>query len=136
MRAYVDTSAAAKLIVREAESAALIAYLDAAVAAEVDLVSSLLLETELRRVAVRLDLSQVAVSDVLDRVQLALPDKLLYRDAGLLSGANLRSLDALHVAAALRLEAREIITYDRMQTKAAKHHGLRTVAPEAEDDNP
>jgi predicted nucleic acid-binding protein len=135
VRVYLDTSAASKLIVREPESVVLIEYLDAAVAAGVDLVSSLLLETELRRVAIRLELPQVAVSDVLDRVQLAFPDKLLYRDAGLLSGANLRSLDALHVAAALRLEAREFITYDRVQAKAANNHGLKTVAPAAGDVN-
>lgn len=131
MRVYLDTSAASKLIVKEPESAALIEYLDASVAAGHDLVSGLLLETELRRMAIRQDLSQTAVSDVLDRIQLALPDTLLYRDAGLLSGTHLRSLDALHIAVALRLDAREMITYDKVQTKAAWSHGLRTLAPGA-----
>lgn len=131
MRTYLDTSAASKLLVNEPESTALIDYLDASVEAGMDLVSGLVLETELRRMAIRQNLSQAAVSDVLDRIQLALPDKLLYRDAGLLSGTQLRSLDALHIAAALRLDAREMITYDKVQTKAARSHGLRTLAPGA-----
>lgn len=129
MRLYLDTSAAAKLIVKEPESAALIEHLESAIEAGHDLVSSVLLETELRRVAMRQDLSQESVSNVLDRIQLALPDNLLYRDAGLLAGKYLRPFDALHIASALRLDAGWLITYDKVLAAAAGNHGLRTQAP-------
>jgi hypothetical protein len=59
---YIEISAAAKLLVEEPESAALGAYLDDLADNDVALVSSMLLETELRRLAVRHDLSQAAVS--------------------------------------------------------------------------
>jgi hypothetical protein len=50
---YLDTSAAAKLLVEEDESDALVAYLDRTVDGQ-DLISSALLETELRRLAIRI----------------------------------------------------------------------------------
>lgn len=54
---YLDTSAAAKLMVIEAESAALAAWADGG---EIDLVATHLLETELRRFASRRHLPQRA----------------------------------------------------------------------------
>ncbi|MDT7658661.1 MAG: hypothetical protein QOF38_3376, partial [Pseudonocardiales bacterium] len=50
---YVETSAAAKLIIEEPESSRLAAHLDRAVDQDDGLLSSMLLETELRRLAVR-----------------------------------------------------------------------------------
>ncbi len=67
---YIDTSAAAKLLVEEDASARLATHLDVAVAADDTVVSSMLLETELRRLAVRFDLAQSAVTQLLDRVDL------------------------------------------------------------------
>jgi len=87
---YLDTSAAAKLLVEEAESEALAAHLDG-IGGEQDLVSSALLETELRRLAVRLALDQSAVSDLLARVDLVDPPRSLFHEAGLLPGPRLRS---------------------------------------------
>lgn len=129
MRYYLDTSAAAKLVVNEAESEALIDYLDAAAERGDQLTSSLLLETETRRLAVQLDIAQSTITDLLARFDLLMPDRALYRDAGLLAGRDLRSLDALHVAAALRLNADALITYDARQRLAAHAVGLRTFAP-------
>lgn len=129
MTAYLETSAAAKLLVDEAESAALTAYLDQLTAKRVPVVSSILLETELRRLAVREDLAQAAVSDLLDRIDLAEPNRSLFYEAGILPGANLRSLDALHVATALRLEADQFVAYDARQLAAATAVGLRVLSP-------
>jgi predicted nucleic acid-binding protein len=126
---YVDTSAAAKLIVDESESPALSAYLDGLVSDGVPLVSGALLETELRRLAVRHRLSQTAVSDVLDRFDLFEPDRAIFVEAGVLPGASLRSLDALHIVVAVRLEADVLVTYDVRQTESAQLVGLRVVAP-------
>ena len=129
MRLYVETSAAAKLLIEEPESEPLARFLEAAVERDTALVSSLVLETELRRLAVRWSLPQGAVSDVLRRFDLLLPDRAVYRDAGLLAGAHLRSLDALHVAAALRLNAAAMLSYDARQGDAARSVGLEVIAP-------
>lgn len=126
MIVYVETSAAAKLLIEEPESARLAAHLDGLDAAPV---SCLLLETELRRVAMRLDLPQPAVTEVLDRFDLLEPDRALYREAGVLPGRFLRGLDALHVAAALRWDADVLISYDERQVAAAEASGLRVAMP-------
>lgn len=124
MIVYVETSAAAKLLVEEEESDRLAGYLDGLVEPPA---SCLILETELRRLAVRIGFPQAAVTTVLERFDLLETDRSLYREAGMLPGPHLRSLDALHVAAALRLDADVIVSYDRRQLDAAWAVGLRTL---------
>jgi len=125
---YLDASAAAKLLVDESESEALAAYLDG-IGDEQDLVSSALLETELRRLAVRLDLDQSAVTDLLARVDLVDPPRSLFHEAGLFPGTHLRSLDALHLATALRVEADTLVAYDARFLDAARSVGLGVHSP-------
>jgi predicted nucleic acid-binding protein len=126
---YVETSAAAKLLVEESESVALSKYLDDLVADDVALVSGMLLETELRRLAARHELSQEAVSDLLDRFDLVELDRAIFTEAGLLPGTHMRSLDALHIAVALRIGAEAMVAYDERQCESARAVGLRVVAP-------
>jgi len=126
---YVETSAAAKLLVDEPASSRLAARLDSAVDQDEPLLSSMLLETELRRLAVRVDLAQAAVTHLLERFDLMETDRSLYREAGLLPGRHLRSLDALHLAAALRVGADVMVTYDRRQAEAADAAVLPVLAP-------
>lgn len=126
---YVETSAAAKLLVEEAESDALAAWLDERATAGVTVLSSLLLETELRRLAVRTGLLQERVSDLLDRIDLVELDAVTCRTAGLLDGTHLRSLDALHIASALRTNCQTMISYDARQSDAARRAGLHVVSP-------
>jgi hypothetical protein len=129
LKAYVETSAALKLLIEELESVALSAYLDELVGNGVDLVSSWLLETELRRCAVRLELSQMHVTELLDRFTLFELDRLVFNQAGLLPGAHLRSLDALHIAGAMRVGAEVFVAYDVRQSESAQAVGLRVRAP-------
>ena len=126
---YIETSAAAKLLVDEPESSRLAARLDCAVDSDDALLSSVLLETELRRLAVRVDLAQIAVTHVLERFDLVEADRSVTRDAGLLAGRHLRSLDALHLAVALRVAADVMVTYDHRQVDAAEAVGLPVLAP-------
>ena len=126
---YIETSAAAKLLVDEPASSRLAARLDSAVDAGDAVLSSMLLETELRRLAVRVDLAQSAVTRLLDRFDLVEVNRSLYREAGLLPGRHLRSLDALHLAAALRSGADVMITYDLRQADVAEAAGLPVLAP-------
>lgn len=126
-RWYLDTSAALKLMVEEAESSALAERLDAEAP---DLVACLLLETELRRAAHRhAALSQELVSHFVERVDLYEVPASLFREAGLLAGSTLRSLDALHLAAAVRIGVDAVVTYDTRMTEASRELGLAVIAP-------
>ncbi|QOR69869.1 type II toxin-antitoxin system VapC family toxin [Ruania alkalisoli] len=125
---YVDTSALGALLIDQPESQALLDWFDQVPAT---LVSSDLLETELRRVAVRAGLDQSDVSRVLDGVGLAALDRAVYRSAGFLPMPYLRTFDALHLEAAMRLDASAILTYDRRLGEAARSAGLNVIAPGA-----
>lgn len=129
MRCYLGASAAAKLLVEETESDALVAFLERSIAGGDAVGSSRLLETELRRLAIRVTIPQEHVTMVIERLDLLVPDDEVFRTAGLLPGASLRSLDALHVAAALRWGADSVATYDERQALAARSVGLDVVAP-------
>lgn len=126
-RCYLDTSAAVKLLVAEAESDALV---DELRREQSTLVACLLLETELRRVVAREPvLTQQAVTQLLRGVDLYELPPPLFAEAGLLPGAGVRSLDALHLAAAIRLEVESVITYDVRMVEAATLLGLDVLAP-------
>lgn len=123
---YVDTSALGALLIDQPESRALLDWLDQTSAT---LVSSDLLETELRRIAVREDLDQSDVTSLLDGVGLAALDRAIYRAAGFLPMPYLRTLDALHLEAAIRLDVSAILTYDRRLDEAARAAGFDVIAP-------
>lgn len=125
---YVDTSALGALLVDQPESSALVDWLDQEPAV---LVSSDLLETELRRVAVREGIDQADVSRLLDGVAMAALDRAVYRSAGFLPMPYLRTLDALHLEAAMRLDASAVLAYDRRLGEAARSAGLDVIAPSA-----
>lgn len=133
---YLDTSAALKLIVEECESDALARSIDDA---EADLVAGWLLETELRRTAHRDEaVSQTLVTNFLRGVGLYEMPASIYRDAGLLPGQHLRSLDALHLATAVRLGVDQVVTYDSRMSRAARMLGIDVASPgrSAEGDSP
>lgn len=123
---YVDPSALGALLIDQPNSPALVQWLDATPAS---LVSSDLLETELRRIAVREGVGQADVTRVLDGVSLAALDRAVYRSAGLLPMPYLRTLDALHLEAALRLDVSAVLTYDHRLGDATRAAGLDVIAP-------
>lgn len=126
-RWYLDTSAALKLLVEEPESVALARTVDGA---DVELVSCWLLETEMRRASHRIPgLTHAAITDLLDGVDLYEVPSSLFREAGLLPGPSLRSLDALHLAAAVRIGVEHVVTYDDRMGHAARTLGLSVLAP-------
>ena len=125
--AYIDTSACGKLLVEEAHSAALAAFVNSL--AEDSLIASQLLETELRRMATRHALPQAAVTEILSRISLVLPERDFFHRAGLLPGRHLRSLDALHLITALDAEADTVLTYDQRMVDAAESIGMPSVSP-------
>jgi uncharacterized protein len=129
MAYYLDTSAAVKLVVAEVHTAALTAWV---ADHEADLVSSDLLRTELLRATRRgAPHAMTRARAVLDAITLlTVPTSTFERAAGL-HPDQLRSLDALHLAAALELgdELRGVVTYDDRLTHAAALHGITVIAP-------
>lgn len=128
MRAYLDASAAAKLIRTEPESDALAALLEEQ-ADDLDLVSAILLETELRRIAVRENVPQMYVTEVLQRVGLIELERVYFHAAGILPEAGLRTLDALHLVTAMRAQVDVMVAYDRRLLTAAATAGIEGLSP-------
>jgi len=124
---YLDTSAFLKLLVAEAESDALQAWL----VAHGPIWSSHLLRTEALRASLRLGIDQPAVDEALETVSLMLPAVSTFLTAGTLEPAPLRSLDALHMASALELgdDLEGLVTYDARLAGAASAASVTVVAP-------
>lgn len=123
---YVDTSAAASLLKTEAQSLALKEWL---VNSESSLISSAILETELRRVAMRTGASQTRATAILMRIAQVQLDQPILRSAGQLKGPFLRSLDAIHIQTALMIGARTVLTYDKRMMEAAAYFDMDVLAP-------
>lgn len=129
MAHYLDTSAAVKLVVDEPESADLLAWL---AEHEGEVVSSDLLRTELLRATRRGAPDQVPRARVvLEAVTLLQLRTATFERAAALGPDALRSLDALHLAAALELgdELEGVVTYDGRLAGAAALHGVAVVTP-------
>ncbi len=129
---YLDTSALAKLVVEEAESVALAGWLDER--STDALCTSLISRAELVRAARRRGPEAVPrAQGLLAECALVPLDTLSVDIAALLEPATLRTLDALHLAAALSLGADvgAFVSYDARQCAAAEALGLPVVAPGA-----
>ena len=125
---YLDSSAIVKLAVREAGSLALRRYLRR----RRPLVSSSLARTEvLRALLPGGDDAVAAGRKALTRLDLVRVGNRVLDEAAALLPAEIRSLDAIHLATAGRLgqDLGVIVTYDDRMAEAAKHIGHRVVAP-------
>jgi predicted nucleic acid-binding protein len=125
---YVDTSALGRVLCREPDGPAVVRAL-----AEFDLhVASRLLRVELRRLALRQDVLQAA-GELLAAIALVPVDQATLDDAETVPPASVATLDAIHLATAVRLSAAGVIdtlmTYDARLAVGAAHHGLAVLAP-------
>ena len=131
--AYLDASAIVKLVRRETGSYGLREFLRTC-----DLVASEVAVTEVLRAVMR-EASVVGQStgELLERALSAMEQLVLivaqtttFVRAGLLDGAHLRSLDAIHIATAVEVGGVDVfVTYDERQAAAARIAGFRTIAP-------
>ena len=127
---YLDSSAIVKLVAAEPESAALLDLVKTGGPA----VSSALAKVEVLRAVNRLD-SPSAVqrnaAEVLSRIALIKVDEAILQEAAHLEPAELRSLDAIHLATAqsVRQHLEAFVVYDQRLAEAAEQAGLRVVSP-------
>lgn len=127
MTAYIDASAAIKLVINEPESPALLREILAH--RDSRLVSSWLLHTDMHCAIGR---HPQAVTPEAVEILLATLDLVDLTRGDLLAAgthAPLRSGDAIHLAAALRVGVDEMVTYDRELTERARAAGLSVIAP-------
>ncbi|MDR3202327.1 MAG: type II toxin-antitoxin system VapC family toxin [Bifidobacteriaceae bacterium] len=124
---YLDTSALVKLFRTEVDSAALRAW----ARADVRMATSELTRAELVRALRRAGQDVSGVEPLLAGLLILGADASLFREAADLDPVELRTLDAVHLAAARRLqpELAGIVTYDQRLAQAAAAQGIPVVAP-------
>jgi len=127
MALYLDSSALVKLIAVEKESDKLEAYIGGR-----EIVSSEIARTEVVRAVVRRHAGLgEAAEDLLADLGLVVVNTVVTMAAAWIRPMTLRSLDALHVASARRLEGdlEALVTYDRRMIEAGQMAGLPVASP-------
>ncbi|HEX6405284.1 MAG TPA: type II toxin-antitoxin system VapC family toxin [Pseudonocardiaceae bacterium] len=127
---YCDSSALVKLVINEPESEQLEAWLGSQ--PELVLVSSVLARTEVVRAVARTDPDAVDLAiELLAAISVVELDASIADEAAQLDPAELRSFDALHMAAALRLGPAlgSLLSYDERMLDAASRHGIAVAHP-------
>lgn len=127
---YLDSSAIVKVVAPEPETPALME----ALRADAEGVSSALARVEVIRAVGRAGLGEDRLrraEAILDRIALIAIDGSVLHHAATLAPADLRTLDAIHLATALLLEpdVAGIVTYDAQLREAAAAAGLAVLAP-------
>lgn len=127
---YLDSSALIKLVVEEAESAALRQWLQAR--PDATWYTSALAEVEVLRAVGRVQADALdAARAVLELVVQLEIDEDIRRAAAILPPTGLRSLDAIHLSTALLLrdEIEAFLAYDVKLSAACEHAGVTVEAP-------
>jgi predicted nucleic acid-binding protein len=127
---YLDSAAIVKLVHAEAETQALREWLDERI--DAPWMSSALLEVEAFRALARYAPESASrLHLVLDLVNLVDVDIAVRIQAQAVKPATVRSLDAIHLATALRIRPASFVTYDKRLADAAREAGLTVDAPGA-----
>jgi hypothetical protein len=124
---YLETSAFLKLAVAEEDSPAMLEWFTG----HRPCWSSQLLTTEAHRAGARLGVDPDVIDELLDGVSLVLPSASTFDVAGRLVPAELRSLDAIHLAAAGELgpDLEGVVTYDQRVIAGAQDAGFPVIRP-------
>ena len=131
---YLDSCAVVKLVRIESESAHLKTWLRANGGLS-NAITCDLTHTEVRRALHRIGVDEAqfaaAVKLLNAAVKLPLKTEIMLAAGDLAPATSLRSLDAIHVAAAQALgpACRYFVTYDKRLAKAATAQGLAVAAP-------
>jgi uncharacterized protein len=125
---YVDTSALARMLLDEPDAIAI----EHSLHAYDRRVASRLLQIELRRVGLRTNLLD-GVGEILAEVALIPLEGAILTYAETVPPATVGTLDAIHLATAVRLakagELDALMTYDKQLAAGAKAHGIMVLSP-------
>jgi uncharacterized protein len=127
--AYVDSSALVKLVIREAESDALAAWISGRA-----LVSNRVSEIEVRRTATRrLGRPWTGLAGVFEQIAVIELDGSISERSAQVPPPLLRTIDAIHVATALELgdDLDAFVTYDKRLAEAVRAAGMTVASPGA-----
>ena len=124
MIAYLDTSCAVALLKREQKSQEITDYLEEWTDDGHLLVAGELLATELNRVAIRFGIEAQKVQGIIEALNLVSHTSSDFRVAGQLPGGRLGSLDALHLATALRIGVDALLSDDTELVSASEAAGI------------
>jgi uncharacterized protein len=127
---YADSSALAKLIVREPESAALVQWIPRGARVLTSAVSQIEIARFLRVSGLSEEL-ETDFDDALAGCSVVDVDRTVIQAAAALASAELKPLDAIQLATALDVEPDVMIVYDRQLARVARELGLRTESPGA-----
>jgi len=127
---YLDSSAIVKLAVSEGESAAIAAW-RASLDSDDVLMTCELAIAEVLRAVHRVDGDVGVALAHLDALDQLVMDRDLLLAAGRLEPRGIRTLDSIHLAAALAAgdDLSGVVTYDDRMADAARGLGLATLAP-------
>ena len=128
---YADASALVKLAIDEPESEELGRFVTDT---RPLLASSALAVVELLRAVRIADRTGVGIARArvrLEEMLLVDVDRDLLDDAVTYTSAHVRSLDAIHLASAVRIGARRMLVYDRRLAEAAEAAGIEVLHPGA-----
>jgi uncharacterized protein len=125
---YVDTSALGRSLLEEPGRPAIERGLETFASH----VSSSLLRVELRRLGLRLGLLD-RVDTLLAGISLIPLDEQILAAAETLTPSTVATLDAIHLATAVRLtedgELNALMTYDKQLADGAREHGITVLSP-------
>jgi predicted nucleic acid-binding protein len=125
---YVDTSALGRSLLEEPDRPAIERGLETFASR----ISSSLLRVELRRLGLRRDMLD-RVDPLLARISLIPLDEQILAAAETLTPSTVATLDAIHLATAIRLstagELDALMTYDKQLADGAREHGITVLSP-------
>jgi predicted nucleic acid-binding protein len=125
---YLDSSAIVKLVIREPESDALLAFLEPR---QIRVTSALARVEAVRAVRRHGRQATTRAHELLDGLNLLALDDALLDSAAAIDANELRSLDAIHIASAQQLQAEldALVSYDERMLTAARALGVPVSHP-------
>jgi predicted nucleic acid-binding protein len=133
MHVYVDSSALIKRVIAETESAELLSFLDAHYQQDDLLATSALGLVEVSRAVLARARSPIAAGDMIDEAMSGIDERPMTADvvsvARRVEPLILRSLDAIHLATAVIIDADVVVTYDDRLADACRRNSLAVASP-------
>ncbi|WP_327638506.1 type II toxin-antitoxin system VapC family toxin [Kribbella sp. NBC_00482] len=133
MRVYFDSSALIKRVVAEDESDDLVDFLDAHYEQGDVLASSSLAWVEVSRVVLARVRTPADAGELIDGAMSGIDERQLTAEvvsvARRIEPLILRSLDALHLATAVLIDADLVVTYDERLADACRRNALAVASP-------